>query len=52
MATKAELLDEKTKDDLIKLADKAGEEKVKKSMKKSQMIDVLASSRKVKKSDL
>lgn len=52
MATKAELLDAKKKDDLVKMADKAGVDKVKKSMSKKQMVEILAKTPKIKKADL
>ncbi|MFW6107361.1 MAG: hypothetical protein ACOC8A_01580 [bacterium] len=52
MPTKAELLEAKTKDDLVKLASKAGVTKVKKSMKKGEMVKALAKSRKLTKADL
>ncbi len=52
MATKREMLEAKTKADLLKLAHKAKIDKVKTSMKKTEMIDALADNRKVKKVDL
>lgn len=52
MPTKAELLDDMTKDQLVKLAKKAKITKVKKSMNKGEMVEAIAKSRKVKKSDL
>jgi hypothetical protein len=52
MATKREMLQEKTKAQLMKLAKKAKITKVKTSMKKDEMVEAIASSRKVKKADL
>jgi hypothetical protein len=52
MPTKQELLEEKTKADLLKLADKAGVTTVKKNMRKSELVAALAKSRNVKKADL
>lgn len=50
--TKKEMLQDKTKDQLLKLASNADIASVKKSMRKDEMVDAIAKSRKVKKSDL
>ncbi len=52
MPTKAEMLEQKSKDVLLSLADKNNIAGAKKSMKKSELVDVLAKSTKVKKADL
>ncbi|MBS3821889.1 MAG: hypothetical protein GVY16_04955 [Planctomycetes bacterium] len=52
MPTKKEMLQDKTKDQLLKLASNADIASVKKSMRKDEMVDAIAKSRKVKKSDL
>jgi len=52
MAKKRELLEGRKKDDLVKLARQVGETKVKSSMRKGEIVDALANSRKVKKSHL
>ena len=52
MPTKKEMLEAKTKAELMKLAEKHGVGAVKKSMNKSQMVDALARTTKVKKADL
>ncbi|MFO8014676.1 MAG: hypothetical protein R6X20_15370 [Phycisphaerae bacterium] len=52
MPTKQELLEDKTKDELVELADDAGVERVKKSMNKDEMVETLDRSRKLKKADL
>lgn len=50
--TKAEMLDALTKGDLIDLAEKCNVTKVKKSMKKDEMVDLIAKNNKVKKADI
>lgn len=51
--TKKEMLDNRTKGDLIKLAEKAGVAgKLKSSMKKDEIVEVLAKNPKIKKADL
>lgn len=52
MAKKRELLEGRKKAALVKLARKVGENKVKSSMRKGEIVEVLANSRKVKKSHL
>ena len=52
MPTKAELLEQRTKDELLKMADKAGVDQVKTSMKKSEIVETLAKTPKIKKADL
>ena len=52
MPTKQELLENKTKAELLNLANKAGVDKVKDSMRKSDIVAVLAKTPKVKKNDL
>lgn len=52
MPTKMELLETKTKAQLSKLAKKAKITTLKASMKKDEMVEALAKSRKLKKSDL
>ena len=52
MPTKQELLEQKTKAELLELARDVDEGKVKSSMRKTEIVDVLADSRKLKKADL
>jgi len=52
MAKKRELLEGRKKPDLVKLARKVGETKVKSSMRKGEIVEALANSRKLKKSHL
>lgn len=52
MPKKAELLEKHTKADLLKMAEKAGVDQVKKSMNKSELVETLARTTKIKKADL
>lgn len=52
MPTKKELLEAKTKAELLKLAKNKKVTSVKKSMLKGEMVDAIGKSRKVKKADL
>lgn len=52
MATKRDMLAEKTKAELLKMADKAGITQVKTSMKKDELVETIARTPKIKKSDL
>jgi hypothetical protein len=52
MPTKKDMLQEKTKAQLLNLASKAGIDSVKRSMRKDEMVNEIAKSRKVTKSDL
>ncbi|MFO7899860.1 MAG: hypothetical protein R6V58_12470 [Planctomycetota bacterium] len=52
MPTKKELLEAKTKAQLLKLAQKKNITAVKKSMRKGEMVAAIGKSRKVKKADL
>ena len=52
MPTKQEMLESKTKAELMKLADKAGVTKVKTNMRKAEIVAVLAKTPKLKKADL
>jgi len=52
MPTKQELLEQKTKAELLEVARDVDEPKVKRSMRKPDIVDVLADSRKLKKADL
>ncbi len=52
MPTKKELLEAKTKADLVSLAEKKKITSVKKSMRKDELVEAIGKSRKVKKADL
>lgn len=52
MPTKREMMEAKTKAELLKLARKARIDTVRKSMLKSELVDHLSNSRKIKKADL
>ena len=52
MPTKQELLEDRTKDELVALAQDAGVDDVKKSMNKDEMVEALDRSRKLTKADL
>ncbi|MFP4105556.1 MAG: hypothetical protein ACLFVU_05620 [Phycisphaerae bacterium] len=52
MPTKKEMLETKTKAELLALAEQAGVTTVKKSMNKGDMVEALSRTTKVKKADL